>query len=227
MKRITCLVFLILLLVPVLASCHTERYELLWHTELEGLTYSVRGTDGRARQLSVKRGGEVLWTTSVKADQDLGNTNGRFGLTVTDLNFDGLPDLVIAIRAEEECIYSRCFLRDGDDVSFTENKALAALANVKADANLQAVFGYTTTREEKDGAKTLHDRTTKYVWHEGELVPEMYAAVTYYSETDMYCYSVALYDPAAEDYGSPSEKWMTPEQYAAADLGVVYYFRTK
>lgn len=216
-----------IMFLPLLASCVTERYELLYEIEQDGLTYCARGKDGRVKQIVVKEEGKAIWSKLVKTDKnmELGDT---YALSVQDLNFDGYDDLLIATEVDGDCIYYDCYLRDGEKKQYTQSDALSGLCNIKADERLKSIFVFEHTVETRDdNAFVKTDKATKYFWKDGALVPDMYVALHYYSASSYkpYFYSVAYYDEELKDFGDSSDKWMTVEEYKAADLSNVYYFK--
>ena len=217
-----------LLLLPLLASCATERFELLYEVEHNGLTYCARGKDGRVKQIVVKENGRAVWSKRVKTDKDM-KVGDTWGLSVQDLNFDGYDDILIATDADGECIYYDCYLRDGEKKQYTKNDVLSGLCNIKADAERQAIFVFEQTIEARgDDAYVKTDKAIKYFWQNGSLVPDMYAAIHYYSDSDYkpYFYAVAYYDEELKDFGDSSDKWMTKEEFENSDFSeTVYYFK--
>ena len=100
--------------------------------------------------------------------------------------------------------------------------------NVKADARLEAIFAFDTSREARgDDAYISCDKVTKYFWKNGKLVPDMYAAIYYYSDGGQtpYRYAVAYYDEELGDFDDSSDKMMTKEEYENADWSFLYYFK--
>ena len=79
-KLLTLCLLCMALLFP-LTSC-TERYDLLYSEEHDGITYCVRGTGNTAKQVVVKEGDKVLWYQGVKIDGSVGNLNGNYGFSV-------------------------------------------------------------------------------------------------------------------------------------------------
>ena len=223
MKKFGCLLALLLLIS--LVSC-AEMHDLLYETEQNGLTYCVRGTDNRAKQIVVKDGDRVLWSKSVDADACVGNHDGCYGLGIADLNFDGYDDVMIVTAVNGDLISYACFLRDGANESFHYSKDLSALSTIGINYGLKAIFGFSSEREElSDGHYSLCDKATKYVWSNGKPIPQMYASITYNSKSDNYRYSVAYYDESSKQFEDSSDIWMTPEEYAEADMEFLYYFK--
>ena len=228
LSLILCLTFLL-----TLASCAFERHDLLHSIEIDGVTYCVRGSGTRAKQLVVKRGDDVLWAKSVKVAKAVGLQGGEFGFDAVDLNFDGAVDLMLATDVDGDRLSYVCYLYDAEKETYVKSDVLAPLYNIRTDAELKAIFGFDHTyKTEKAYADvpetyTSADVATKYVWKDGALVPEIRVSLTYFSETDMYLYSVAYYEAEtgkfADDY--EKEKWMTPAQRQGLDFSMIYYFK--
>ena len=215
-----------------LASCSGERYDGLYAVDDEGgLTFTVRGSDTRPKQISVKRGDTLLFTTKVKIPKKLGRLGGDYGFSAVDLNFDGHTDFMIANAVSGDCISYLCWLYNAEAQTYEPSAELSGLCNIKADASLKALFAFTHTYTAEKAyldvpaSHVTVDSTTKYVWENGKLTPEIRATVTYYSETDLYCYSLAKYDGESQAFADPDDKWLTPEEYKAFDMSFLYYFK--
>ena len=220
----------LLLLLP-LASCAGERYDALYVTDADnGLTYSVRGSGTRARQITVKRGEELLFAEKIKVDKKVGRQGGSYGFEVIDLNFDGLLDMMIVDQVAGEQKRYLCWLANADG-TYTKSEELSGLCNLQADTKLEAIrsFTHTFTREkayQDVAAATIStDTATQYVWVDGVLTPNVRVSITYYSETARYCYSVSYYDKEAKAFSDADDKWLTPEEYREYDMSFLYYFR--
>lgn len=225
-----CSLFLcILMLLPLMMSCSGERFDLLYEVEQNGLTFCARGTDDRVKQIVVKEGDEIIWSKRVRTDRKLKKIDDTYGFSVQDLNFDGYDDILIAIERDGDCIRYDCYIRVGAKPKYNLHEELSKLYNVKADARLGAIFAFDREIDARgDDAYLRTDKTTKYFWSAGgELVPDMYAAVQYYSggEETPYFYSVAYYDEELKNFGDSTDVWLTEEEYEATDWSFLYYFK--
>lgn len=217
-----------LLLLPILTSCVWERHELLYEVEQNGLTYSVRGKGGRVKQIVVKENGKAIWSKSIQTDRKMAKIDDAYGFLLQDLNFDGYDDILIATQKEGECVTYDCYIRLGKEIKYKRNEELSSLYNVRADERLQAIFAFEQTREARgDNAYTTCDKAVKYFWKEGKLVPDMYVAIHYYSNSELhpYCYAVSYYDEELGKFMDSYDDWLTKEEYKNADLSVLYYFK--
>ena len=233
MKKRLILCALALVMLFSFAACGKEQYDLVYAVDQDSLTYCVRGSEMRAKQIVVKRGEEILWSQKVKVDKDVGRQGGNYGFSVLDLNFDGHNDFMIADNVAGDCISYICWLWDVGQNTFVQSERLTGLCNVKADENLQAVFGFSHSFErdvaylDVPEASITTDSATKYIWKDGVLTPEIRVSITYYSETAMYLYSVAYYDEETQQFEDDytAERWMTPDEYKTQDLSFLYYFK--
>lgn len=229
-----------LVMLVSVTACAKEKYDLLYATdeltETAGTatrTFCVRGSDMRARQIVVKEGDKIIWNEKVKVDSDVGSRGGNYGFEVLDLNFDGYNDFMIADNVAGDCTSYICWLWDTNEGTYVKSEALTGLCNIKTDSELGAIFSFSHNYE-KEGAyldvpetNITTDSATKYIWKDGALTPDIRASIIYYSETNMYLYSVAYYNEETqawdEDYAA--ERWLTPEQYKTYDMGFLYYFK--
>ncbi len=233
MKKRFLLIFLALLASLSLSACGKEPYDLLHTVEYGGRAYCVRGSSMRAKRIVVKEGEEVIWSKRVKVDTSVGTQGGDYGFEVLDLNFDGFADFMIANDVSGDCVSYLCWLWDNEEGDYVKSESLTGLCNVRTNEELQAVFGFEHTYDTEKAyldvpaTSTTSDITTKYVWKDGILTPDIRISITYFSETDIYLYSVAYYNAETgtmeEDY--TKEQWWTPEEYQTRDLSVLYYFK--
>ena len=231
-KRIVgCLLCILVLFGCV--SCATERHDLLYTTEQAGLTYCVRGSGTRAKQIVVKRGEEILFAQKVKVDSNVGTRGGSYGLTVVDLNFDGNDDVMIANDVYGDCVSYLCWLWDAPTNSYVQSESLSGLCNLATNAEKEAVFAFSHTFKREQAyldvpeATITSDITTKYVWTDGVLTPDIRISLIYYSETDMYCLSIAYYDAETQQFSidNTKEDWIKSSEIDKYDLSELYYFK--
>ncbi len=222
------LLLCVLLLLPLLASCAGERFDLLYEIEQNGLTFSARGEGERVKQIVVKEEGKVIWSKRVRTDRKMKKIDDTYGLSVQDLDFDGYDDILIATAREGDRISYDCYLRVNAKPQYDLSETLDGLYNVKADADLKAIFAYEESVEARGNDAYLRtDKVIKYFWKDGKLIPDMYAAIHYYSGGDQkpYCYAVAYYDEELGDFLDSTDKWLTEEEYEATDWSFLYYFK--
>ena len=218
---------LCLALLAALASCHVS-YTTLHEITKGDITYTLEGAQDIPKRIAIKRGGYLIRLLDISSDASVKDTNGQYGFYVEDANFDGKNDILVATKKEGEiCTYS-VYLAENDGTDFTHSTLLSNLKNIRVRPEYQAVFGFEQTKTDHgNGNYTVCDRATKYVWENGILYPDVYAALTYYSEQNRYCYSTAAYDTATGTFDPSKDRWLTPEEYASTDFGFLYYYKEK
>ena len=170
MKSIKILAFALclLLLLPLVTACVWERHELLYEVEVNGLSYFVRGKNGRVKQIVVKEKGKAIWSKTIATDREMPKVDDAYGFSVQDLNFDGRDDILIATEKNGDCVTYECYIREGREAKYTLSEELSSMYNVKADARLEAIFAFDTSREARgDDAYISCDKVTKYFWKNG------------------------------------------------------------
>ena len=232
MKKRIVSILLTLALLLALAACSAEQYDALYVIDGEnGMTFTVRGSGTRPKQIVVKNGDEIIWKTKVKIPRSVGSLGGHYGFEIIDLNFDGYNDLMLADGVSGECISYICWLYDEASGKYVRSEQLSGLCNIHADADLKALLAYTHTYTMEQAYADVPasyitvDSTTKYVWNDGNLTPEVRASISYYSETEMYQYSVAVYDSENGTFADSDDKWLSPEEYKTYDMSFLYYFK--
>ena len=233
MKHLLLLLLCAALLLGTLCSCAKEQYDLLYEFEKGGLTYCVRGSGTRARQVVVKRNSEILFHQKTDVDRGVGTLGGDYGLSVLDLNFDGADDFMLANEVAGDCIAYTCWLWSAEKETFVKHEALTGLCNIQTQYEpKEAIMAFSHSYEKldenpKSQASVSTDAATQYVWEDGELLPHIRVSMSYYSETNAYLYSVAYYDvetgTLVEDYNR--EKVLSAEEYRELDLSFLYYFK--
>ena len=226
--KLCSLILCMLLLLPLCTSCVWERHDLLYEIEQNGMTFCARGKNDRVKQIVVKENGKAIWSKSIKTDRDMGKIDDAYGLSVQDLNFDGYDDILIAVAKNGECVSYECYLRAGRDLKYKLHEELSAMYNVRADAEKKAIFAFEQSEEIlEDNTYITCDKTIKYLWVKGELVPDMYAAI-YHSSNYVqypYRYAVAYYDEELGRFLDSDDDWLTMEEYKAKDWSFLYYFK--
>ncbi len=228
-KRLLSLLLCILCLCTSV-GCAVEQHTLLYQLTVGSTTYCVRGTGTKARQIVLRENGEVIWAKSVKVSGSVGAQDGTYGFEVLDLNFDGNNDFMIANNVAGDTISYLCWLWNPTSGTYEQSNELSGLCNIQPREDMKAIFAFTHTYELEDAyldspaSSISADSTTKYVWKDGKLIPEIRATITYYSEFKRYCYSLAYYDEELGRLGDSDDRWLSPEEYKQHDWSFLYYF---
>lgn len=224
------LLLLISVLLLSLTSCG-EMHELLYSVEADGLTYCIRGTGTRPRQIVVKLGDEIVWSRSVRVDRKVGNYKNCYGFEIMDLNFDGEKDIVLTQKLNKDVADVSCWLWNEQKNRFVLSEELSKLNNVKSDSTLKAIFAFDHTYTYEKAFADIPDTyvstdiVTKYLWVGGKLVPERRVSLAYDSEHKFYVYSISEYDESTKSFSPPDDVYLSKEEYQSRDFSFFYYFK--
>lgn len=232
-KRYFCCL-LLLMLLALLPSC--AKKDCLYTVSDGDRTISVLGNGKHANYLSVSENGEVIWEKRVYADHTIGSNGGNWGLRVTDVNFDGLNDLIIAITTISETdkagkIQSEQVYLQQSDGSYQLAADLDGKCNIEVDTKQELVFcfSFESHRErdvETEKTYTVTEQTAiAYSWRNGSLQPRRRVTLTYYGKADRYCYAVSDYDSAIGAWADSDDTWLTPEDYQTEPFEGLYYYQ--
>lgn len=194
-------------------------------------TYEIYGKFKKPSRIVVSENGSPVWEQKVNVKKAVGERNGTYGFAVLDLNFDGYADIKLAIDGKDDQLIERVFLQNPESGSYEESDLFEGLYTLGTDATQKAVFSFTHKTsyskdyEEGKGIYISEDATTAYLWENGALVPYRRATLTYYSERNVYIYSVSDYNSAEGTFYDSDDKRIYPDQFDQADFGFLYYFR--
>lgn len=199
------------LLTAVLCACGGQAL----YTETVGdMTFTLYGGE-RAERLTVTRDGDKIF--SVRKRGVPGSVSGEsFGLTLCDLDFDGDTDIRYLTGVTENALHYSCYLWDGE--TFVLHRELSKLDNLEADDHARELSSFETVLT-VDPATTdtpafdiLLKRMTRYRWEDGNPVAFHRVELTFYEESDIYCY--AIYDLNENgEWDTTRESWITAERF--------------
>ena len=192
-----------LLLTASLSACGSP---MLSQTTVEGFTYTLYG-QGRVERIEVKRGEERVGSYAQKGITfdlltQLGDDSQ--GFRVTDLNFDRLPDMQLAVANTPSGTRYASYLWDEAKGEYVQNKELSSLYDVGMIASLSVItareYEYTVDPATSDAPEFYSERNSfvLYRWIDGKLTEVHRKDMTYYQESDIYCYAVSELDKSGE-----------------------------
>ncbi len=158
------------------------------------------------------------------SDEPYSDSDGlNYGMTVDDVDLDGYDDIVVQIGRSPGAELYRFFFGNG----------LTYTAGTLFDGFKGAVFGrgdgligrtYETTlwyiRSETNPDVYERVRTTEW-WtrgRDGGFAPVSGETLTYYSDQDIYCHALCVYDAETGELVPEQERWLTADGLAAAGL---------
>jgi hypothetical protein len=217
-KRFLPFTLALLMLFPLLfTSC--ARYS----TEDGSRTYALSGGT-RKKHISVLENGKEIWKTSVKTKPSVRNRKDDYGLSVLDLNFDGVNDIKLIVDEENDVLTEVCYLWNPTTGAYEESEALSQIKTIGVVPEQKLVLSYRGKTFDYASMKTV-ETVVSYQWQDDGLIPYRKLSITYYHIQDYYCYGVADYLDGAFEFDEPSEQWLTPEEFAEKDWSFFYYFK--
>lgn len=206
-----------LMLSVSLTSCMGK---ILHQTTVDGLTYTLHGANNRVEQITVKRDGKRIGTFQ-KRGLPAAESGEDYGFRLTDLNFDGKYDMQLAVAKSDAGPVYATYLWDGSADKYVYHAQLSALQDMGVIASL----GVITARESTVTIDPATDDTPEfeirmdafviYQWQDGKLVDVHRKELTYYEESDIYCYLILERDAQGE-WETVRESWITDERFDAA-----------
>lgn len=185
---------------------------------VEGAEYTFRlfgGANGIAR-VDIYRGEEKQG--SIKPDYRvnepwLGEDKQDYGFRAFDIDGDGDEDFIIQTNRTEGAERYRCFINK--EGSFSLEKKLSALVAPKFVDGTVIVESFDrieqpTYNNEPPMYELRRDEIVYGFTEHGRFVIKQVNRFSYFSETDIYRYSIYLPDEEGELY-SDSDKWIYPE----------------
>lgn len=211
------------LFLTQLVSCGVSG-ELLASAELENgrTAYAYGGIYGvRTVVITDAEGGQVcrLQVKSAIGEPFTPDDGENYGFSVGDIDFDGVPDIrVMTERSTSGNIYD-CF-RAAADGSFYRDEELSALRGARWNYETKEVAvsarTHTDLPTEPDEPPRYIDSVTVTYYAAadgGKFLPVREEALTYYSESEIYCFSVSLPDAEEEDgWAVAEERWILPDK---------------
>ena len=194
-------------------------------------TYELYGRGSKPARILVTENGETVWEERISVKKSVGDRNGTYGFDILDLNFDGYTDIKIAVDGKDDQLTERIFLQSPFDQTYEESDLFDGLYTVGVDEKQEAVFSFThkTTYskdyEEGKGIYVSADTTTAYFWGNGVLVPYRRVSLTYYSERNLYIYSVSDYNEEEGRFFDSDDRYIYPDEYEKTDFSFLYYFK--
>ena len=217
-KRFLPIALALLMLLPLwLTSC--AKYSVQDGTR----TYLLSG-NARKKNISVVENGEEIWKTSVKTKPTVGNREKTYGLSVLDLNFDGLSDIKLIVDDAGGVLTEVCYLQNPTTGTYEESEALSQITTIGVVPEQKLVLSYRGKTIDPLSMETV-ETVISYRWQDDGLVPYRKLSITYYPTQDYYCYGVADYLDGAFRFDEPEEQWLTPEQFEQHDWSFFYYFK--
>ena len=211
--------FIVLALAITLIKVTDFKFDIITHhTENDGeYTFVFKGSFNNVRKLTIKKDSKNICTLPFYSDGDI--FDDSYSVDWKDINFDSYDDVILLCgRDEDGDLHYTAYIYDSESGKFISKDALMDLPNLTVDNEAKCLYtSYTTKTYIEDPTPNAPDNyeerraIAKYEYIDGEPVNTTEKAITFYSETYYYCYSVYEY---SEKYGKltySDEKWFAPK----------------
>lgn len=220
------LIALILVVVAIIsvlvfkpADMDLEMNVKKYHTaEADGKEFVFYGSFGRVGSITVKENGKKIAKLDIEADADIYG-DGLSAVEICDVDSNGKNDLLVAVKVDEDGdVHRSLFLavddsysiiKDVDAVNFSSENGKLVSEEQTFTYLAETVEEYTVPYE-KSVCKTV------YEYSDGSVIASRKTVVTYYSESDIYCVGVWVYDAQEDELFPVSEEWLNPKEYSYA-----------
>lgn len=220
MKKTLLTLTAVIAALTLLQSCG-PRGEKIAEITADGKTFSAYGSDSGISSLVISENGSTSASFKISpsdSDQPYESGDGlSYGLTVADVDLDGYTDAVVQISRKEGAERYRFFF--GTDTGFEEYKPFSEFKGAvfgRGDGligNMTDVTEYTIRDTDAPDIYTREKKTVYWGRNEkGKFSQVSAEAFTYYSETDIYCYSTYVWDKAEKKLVSDTDRWMYEDQ---------------
>jgi hypothetical protein len=217
-RRLFPFLLAILMILPtILSSCAN------YSVEDGSRTYTLSGS-GIRKRITVSENGKTVWKTTVKTSPSVGRRGDTYGLSILDLNFDGINDIKLITDDENDVLTEVCYLWNPTASTYEESEALSQLTTIGTVADQQLVLSYLGKTFDPVALETV-ETVISYRWQGDGLIPYRRLSITYYHTQDYYCYSVSDYLLGSFRFDESEDQWLTPEQFNTRDWSFFYYFK--
>lgn len=217
--RAAVLVPALLLLLLALPSCGGK---MLGQMTVEGLTFTLYGGN-RVERIVVTRGEEQIGTyeqRGLTADMLAQLGDDSYGFYLTDFNFDRMPDMQLKVGYNGTAVQYACYLWDEESDAYVYHDRLSSLQNTGMIATEEIItateYEYTVDPATADTPEMYIEKNAfvLYRWVDGELTEIHRKELTYYEESDIYCYTILDLNENGE-WDTTRESWINAEKFDA------------
>ena len=188
--------------------------------QLNGYTLKFYGDFEKTHILKVYEGSVRRATLPISIENDIFEEANKFIPYFEDINGDGHPDLFVPHSKDTNLNFRYAvFLWNNKASMFTDIGVLNDLANIKVNTDQNTVSSSmlirTVIEEAKPNIPEIY--TTEKIFTEYKIIDDVFVkyneiSLTYYSETDIYCYSIYEYDIETKTLECVEERWLSEEK---------------
>ena len=195
---------------------------LIKHHEMQLSEYTLKfyGDLEKTHILKVYEGSIRRATLPISIENEIFDEANKLIPYLDDVNGDGHPDLFIPHSKDNNLDFRYAiFTWDNESEMFTDTGVLGDLANIEVDLNENTITskmllrtGVTESQPNLTEEYELKNVYTEYKLADGAFVEYRKLSLTYYSESDIYCYSIYEYNSETKELEYFDEQWMDAEE---------------
>jgi len=190
----------------------------------DGITVSLKGNGRQIRRVIIERDGAKKLSLPFSADLSVADASETPLFLLQDANFDNHADLLILSAADTDGdIHRTVLFYDSTEETFTADENPIVLVNAIFEADVIRTSGkfrkeYAKASDNTPPVYEERDERAIYTMINGILTRTEERAITYYSESDIYCYSVYSYDKELGELSYVDEQWFEETERAKYKL---------
>ena len=194
--------------------------QVLSTLEAGAFRYELCG-NGRLEKILVYKNGSKTATVMTNS---VGSQRDSYGVSVSDVNFDGFPDLVIATDQDGDTRRYSVYLWSSATGTYRHSEAMKAIGAFTVSEDYQCIISHTEEYRfagEEDGVSYYEDADVYRIYRtvNGETVEFARYERVYYTKNDIYVYSVFRFDKnRGVMYRFSEDQWMSEAEAKSFDL---------
>ncbi|MBO5203871.1 MAG: hypothetical protein J6B72_04585 [Clostridia bacterium] len=188
-----------------------------YHTvSLENMQVSFHGSFGKVNTVKIKPDGERTVKLKLDCDAAALETAGAEAVEVCDINGDGARDLLLLTSVDADGDAHRALALSGND-GYTLAEGVDAV-NFRMEEGILVAeerLSEVITEDKKDDTAPYEESSIKYEYQyrEGSVIIARKTVITYYSDSDIYCFGLWEHNDKYGELTALSEDWLSVEEY--------------
>ena len=181
-------------------------------------TFSFKGSFKNVRVVKISKDSKKISSLPFNASADI--FSDSYSIKWDDVNFDNIEDPILVCATDDDGdLHYTAYIFNKDSNTFSYYEALSDLPNLTIDSEQKALFTSQTQKTFVEESKPntpdkyeLKKAITRYGYLNGVPTALEERALTFYSETYYYCYSVYKYNEKYGELTYSDEKWFHPDK---------------
>lgn len=189
-----------------------------YHTcTADGREFRFYGSFGKVSNVKVYEDGDKLCELNLDADASIFSDDVSDAVALCDINADGENDIVVLCAVDEDGDrHRRLFIRETEGYSAVHD---TDISNFRSDDGMLI----SESQDKRYLAKPVkeyevpyekYSERNEYGYFDGEIKLARRIKVSYFSESDIYCFGIWEYDKDIEQLICLDEDWLSADEYS-------------